>query len=112
MIQRVSYSTSTRVFGTCPIVISYCRRKLHTELVKCGSDVEYLAKVYCLRQAYTKLFNTSATATFIADMGRQIISDLIIYADKVISIIMDKRNCRCHVTDGRDTRSRADENIS
>ncbi|KAH0952550.1 hypothetical protein HN011_003029 [Eciton burchellii] len=58
-----------------------CRR-LHTELVKCGSDVEYLAKVYCLRQAYTKLFNTPTTASFIADMGRQIICDLIIYADR------------------------------
>ncbi|XP_026825155.1 mitoguardin [Ooceraea biroi] len=58
-----------------------CRR-LHTELVKCGSDVEYLAKVYCLRQAYTKLFNMPTTATFIADMGRQIICDLIMYADR------------------------------
>ncbi|XP_035734759.1 mitoguardin-like [Vespa mandarinia] len=58
-----------------------CRR-LHTELVKCGSDVEYLAKVYCLRQAYTKLFDTQSTTIWIADIGRQIISDLIIYADR------------------------------
>ncbi|KAM0735202.1 Mitoguardin [Formica fusca] len=58
-----------------------CRR-LHTELVKCGSDVEYLAKVYCLRQAYTKLFNLPAAAAFMADIGRQVISDLIIYADR------------------------------
>lgn len=60
-----------------------CCRRLHTELVKCGSDVEYLAKVYCLRQAYTKLFNLPAATTFIADMGRQVISDLIMYADRV-----------------------------
>lgn len=53
-----------------------CRR-LHTELVKCGSDVEYLAKVHCLRQAYTKLFTVSSAAEWIADIGRQIISDLI-----------------------------------
>nr|KAF7429960.1 hypothetical protein H0235_006358 [Vespula pensylvanica] len=58
-----------------------CRR-LHTELVKCGSDVEYLAKVYCLRQAYTKLFDIQSTSIWIADIGRQIISDLIIYADR------------------------------
>ncbi|XP_067215869.1 mitoguardin isoform X2 [Linepithema humile] len=58
-----------------------CRR-LHTELVKCGSDVEYLAKVYCLRQAYSKLFNTPDVMEFIADIGRQMISDLIIYADR------------------------------
>ncbi|XP_003394449.1 mitoguardin isoform X1 [Bombus terrestris] len=58
-----------------------CRR-LHTELVKCGSDVEYLAKVHCLRQAYTKLFTISSATEWIADIGRQVISDLIMYADR------------------------------
>ncbi|EFN86326.1 Protein FAM73B, partial [Harpegnathos saltator] len=58
-----------------------CRR-MHTELVRCGSDVEYLAKVHCLRQAYTKLFNLPAATAFIADMGRQVMSDLIMYADR------------------------------
>lgn len=58
-------------------------RRLHTELVKCGSDVEYLAKVHCLRQAYTKLFTVSSAAEWIADIGRQVISDLIMYADRV-----------------------------
>ncbi|XP_018365949.1 PREDICTED: mitoguardin isoform X2 [Trachymyrmex cornetzi] len=58
-----------------------CRR-LHTELVKCGSDVEYLAKVYCLRQAYTKLLNLPTATAYIVDVGRQIISDLIMYADR------------------------------
>lgn len=58
-----------------------CRR-LHTELVKCGSDVEYLAKVHCLRQAYTKLFTIPSATVWIADMGRQVISDLIMYADR------------------------------
>ncbi|XP_029052702.1 mitoguardin [Osmia bicornis bicornis] len=58
-----------------------CRR-LHTELVRCGSDVEYLAKVYCLRQAYTKLFTIPSASAWIADIGRQVISDLIMYADR------------------------------
>ncbi|XP_071639802.1 mitoguardin isoform X2 [Temnothorax longispinosus] len=58
-----------------------CRR-LHTELVKCGSDVEYLAKVSCLRQAYTKLFNLPTAKAYIMDVGRQVISDLIMYADR------------------------------
>ncbi|XP_015434221.1 PREDICTED: protein FAM73B [Dufourea novaeangliae] len=58
-----------------------CRR-LHTELVKCGSDVEYLAKVYCLRQAYTKLFTIPTAKVWIEDIGRQVISDLIMYADR------------------------------
>lgn len=68
----------------------YCYRRLHTELVKCGSDVEYLAKVYCLRQAYTKLFNLPTAAAYIVDVGRQIISDLIMYADRVR--ILSKHN--------------------
>lgn len=58
-------------------------RRVHTELVKCGSDVEYLAKVHCLRQAYTRLFGQPSAATWIADVGRQLISDLIIFADRV-----------------------------
>ncbi|XP_012287159.1 mitoguardin [Orussus abietinus] len=58
-----------------------CRR-LHTELVKCGSDVEYLAKVHCIRQAYSRLFSCPGTAVWIADIGRQVISDLIMYADR------------------------------
>ncbi|XP_066596430.1 mitoguardin isoform X2 [Prorops nasuta] len=58
-----------------------CRR-LHTELVKCGSDVEYLAKVHCLRQAYTKLFSVSTAFEWIVDIGRQVITDLIMFADR------------------------------
>ncbi|XP_015595022.1 mitoguardin [Cephus cinctus] len=58
-----------------------CRR-FHTELVKCGSDVEYLAKVHCLREAFSRLFSRSAAASWIADVGRQVISDLIVYADR------------------------------
>lgn len=93
----LSNSTRIEVFlaGKSPAIVNmlyifrrvihnlYCYRRLHTELVKCGSDVEYLAKVYCLRQAYSKLFNSPDVSEFIADIGRQIISDLIIYADRV-----------------------------
>ena len=57
-----------------------CRR-VHTELVKCGSDTEYLAKVQCLRQAFSQLFTIQSAANWIADVGRQLISDLIIFAD-------------------------------
>ncbi|KAG8034545.1 hypothetical protein G9C98_007621 [Cotesia typhae] len=57
--------------------------RLHTELVKCGSDVEYVAKVHCLRQAYSRLFTLPGAATWIVDIGRQVISDLIVYADRV-----------------------------
>ncbi|KAF7997593.1 hypothetical protein HCN44_006164 [Aphidius gifuensis] len=57
-------------------------RKLHSEMVRCGSDVEYLAKVHCLRQAYSRLFSLPGTANWISDIGRQVISDLIIFADR------------------------------
>ena len=59
-----------------------CRR-LHTDLVNCGSDTEYVAKVQCLRQAYTRLFTIPSAAAWIADIGRQVISDLIVFADRV-----------------------------
>lgn len=79
-----SYGCSFSTFSGFGLffVIHVCRR-LHTELVKCGSDVEYLAKVYCLRQAYTKLFKLPAATMFIADMGRQVLSDLIMYIERV-----------------------------
>ncbi|XP_058799182.1 mitoguardin isoform X3 [Phymastichus coffea] len=66
----------------CRMTRSGNEKRLHTELVKCGSDVEYLAKVHCLRQAYTRLFGQPSAATWIADVGRQLISDLIIFADR------------------------------
>ena len=49
--------------------------------------MEYLAKVYCLRQAYTKLFNLPTATAYIVDVGRQVISDLIMYADRVRILI-------------------------
>ncbi|XP_031778587.1 mitoguardin isoform X3 [Nasonia vitripennis] len=66
----------------CRMSRSGSEKRVHTELVKCGSDVEYLAKVHCLRQAYTRLFSLPSAATWIADVGRQLISDLIIFADR------------------------------
>lgn len=75
---------------------SYTRR-LHTELVKCGSDVEYLAKVHCLREAFSKLFASPAAAVWITDMGRQLISDLIVYADRVrITLLFFSSNNQVH----------------
>lgn len=66
----------------CRMTRSGNEKRLHTELVKCGSDVEYLAKVFCLRQAFTRIFKLPAGAMWIADVGRQLISDLILFADR------------------------------
>ncbi|KAF5285732.1 hypothetical protein FQR65_LT02260 [Abscondita terminalis] len=58
-----------------------CRR-LRTELVKCGSDGEYLAKLHCLRLAFQHMLKEQATYTWFVDAGRQILADLLLYADK------------------------------
>ncbi|XP_057671515.1 mitoguardin [Diorhabda carinulata] len=57
-------------------------RTLRTEIVKCGSDVEYLAKLHCLRLAFQHLLRDRMTYNWFTDAGRQILADLLLYADK------------------------------
>lgn len=57
-------------------------RTLRTELVKCGSDGEYLAKLHCLRLAFQQMLRDHRNYAWFADAGRQILADLLLYADK------------------------------
>lgn len=57
-------------------------RTLRTELVKCGSDVEYLAKLHCLRLAFQQMLRDSSNYLWFVDAGRQMLADLLLYADK------------------------------
>ncbi|XP_049821870.1 mitoguardin [Aethina tumida] len=57
-------------------------RTLRTEVVKCGSDGEYLAKLHCLRLAFQHLLRDHVNYVWFADAGRQILADLLLYADK------------------------------
>lgn len=57
-------------------------RVLRTDLVKCGSDGEYLAKLHCLRLAFQHLLREPANYIWFVDAGRQILADLLLYADK------------------------------
>lgn len=57
-------------------------RTLRTEVVKCGSDGEYLAKLHCLRLAFQHLLRDPANYVWFADAGRQILADMMLYADK------------------------------
>ncbi|KAF5300304.1 hypothetical protein FQA39_LY11161 [Lamprigera yunnana] len=57
-------------------------RSLRTELVKCGSDGEYLAKLHCLRLAFQYMLRDNTTYIWFVDAGRQILADLLLYADK------------------------------
>lgn len=57
-------------------------RTLRTELVKCGSDGEYLAKLHCLRLAFQHVLKDHTNYLWFADAGRQILADLLLYADR------------------------------
>lgn len=57
-------------------------RTLRTELVKCGSDGEYLAKLHCLRLAFQHMLRNPVHYLWFVDAGRQMLADLLLYADK------------------------------
>lgn len=77
-------------------------RTMRTELVNCSSDVEYLAKLHCIRLAFQYLFKVGEMSSFIdniktkkrndlqdssagqwvADTGRQVLTDLLLLSDK------------------------------
>ncbi|XP_044759269.1 mitoguardin [Coccinella septempunctata] len=57
-------------------------RSLRTELVKCGSDVEYLAKLHCLRLAFQHILRDQKNYIWFVDAGRQILVDMLLYGDR------------------------------
>ncbi|KAL3274460.1 hypothetical protein HHI36_015847 [Cryptolaemus montrouzieri] len=78
-------------------------RVFRTELVKCGSDVEYLAKLHCLRLAFQQILKDQRNYIWFVDAGRQILADLLLYADKdpkdfligyeeMLKYVQDQRN--------------------
>lgn len=57
-------------------------RILRTEMVRVGSDGEYLAKLHCIRLAFHHLFRNPSTSKWVSDTGRQILTDLMCLGDK------------------------------
>ncbi|XP_072936961.1 mitoguardin [Epargyreus clarus] len=57
-------------------------RTLRTETVQCGSDAEFLCKLHCLRQAFGAVFRDAANGAWFVDAGRQVLTDLLLFADK------------------------------
>nr|CAD7203277.1 unnamed protein product [Timema douglasi] len=57
-------------------------RTLRTEMVRCSSDVEFICKLHCIRLALTAMFREKANWQWLADTGRQILTDILIYGDK------------------------------
>ena len=58
-------------------------RCLRTEMVHCANDIEYLGKLHCIRLAFRYIFKDQSMWLWFADSGRQVLTDLILYADKV-----------------------------
>lgn len=52
-------------------------------MVHCNSDTEYLSKLHCVRLAFQYLFLDHSTWQWFADAGRQVLVDLLLFADKV-----------------------------
>ncbi|CAG9784239.1 unnamed protein product [Diatraea saccharalis] len=57
-------------------------RTLRTDVVQCGSDSEFLCKLHCLRGAFQEVFRDAAQWAWFVDAGRQVLTDLLLYADK------------------------------
>lgn len=59
------------------------RRTLRTDVVHCATDAEFLCKLHCLRLALQLVFKDAAVWAWFVDAGRQVLTDMLLFADKV-----------------------------
>jgi hypothetical protein len=71
-------------------------RIMRTEMVRVGSDNEYLAKLHCIRLAFHHLFRNQTTSKWVQDTGRQILTDLMILGDKDPKDFLVGYECMIH----------------
>lgn len=57
-------------------------RTLRSEMTHCMSDTEFLAKLHCIRLALEQVFIVEENRMFFSDMGKKIIGNLLVRADK------------------------------
>lgn len=57
-------------------------RVLRTEMLECLGDIDFLAKLHCVRQACQLILCESTTRMFLADTGKKILSSIIVKAQK------------------------------
>ncbi|KAM5147957.1 mitoguardin 1 [Mantella aurantiaca] len=57
-------------------------RALRTELLECGGDSDFLAKLHCIRQAFQMMLSKTINRKYLVEAGRKILSTLIIRAKK------------------------------
>lgn len=56
--------------------------------MNCMSDREYVCKLHCIRQAFEHLFKTENCSTWFADCGRRILTDIFLFAEKVMFLFL------------------------
>uniref|UniRef100_F1L2L8 Protein FAM73B n=1 Tax=Ascaris suum TaxID=6253 RepID=F1L2L8_ASCSU len=80
-------------------------RKCRAEFCACESEVDFKAKVWCIRQAFNVALSDEHNRMWLAQAGRQLIADLLRHArkdpapfyvayDSMIQFLMDERNLR------------------
>ncbi|XP_055623027.1 mitoguardin [Toxorhynchites rutilus septentrionalis] len=57
-------------------------RTTRTDMVGCTSDSEHFAKLHCIRLAFQFLFKDPKNSRWVADSGRQVLTDLLCLGDK------------------------------
>ncbi|XP_041804671.1 mitoguardin 1 [Chelmon rostratus] len=57
-------------------------RVLRTEMLECLGDLDFLAKLHCVRQACQLILRERTTRMFLADTGKKILSSIIVKAQK------------------------------
>lgn len=57
-------------------------RVLRTEMLECLGDLDFLAKLHCVRQACQLILCERTTRMFLADTGKKILSSIIVKAQK------------------------------
>lgn len=57
-------------------------RVLRTEMLECRGDIDFLAKLHCVRQACQLILRERTTRMFLADTGKKILSSIIVKAQK------------------------------
>ncbi|XP_059201025.1 mitoguardin 1 [Centropristis striata] len=57
-------------------------RVLRTEMLECLGDIDFLAKLHCVRQACQLILCDRTTRMFLADTGKKILSSIIVKAQK------------------------------
>lgn len=58
-------------------------RTLRTEAAGCSDDEEFLAKLYCIRAAYSRILLDHQRRGEFIERGRQLLGDLLRKAGKV-----------------------------